>query len=227
MHRLDHDPLDNMPDLEYRHCPTTPGRNDPKIIKQDLNVGQDYAVRVQELKTSFKGNMSRQPQGPPGRVGIAERRHAAGQPVAMCYNQRTRRWRTTVDPARPFPDGAPLRQFAGGRCHVLSQMQQIDWITIGNQARDRGPPGRLHHDRILPAHAGLYGRRPDGLAVLRPDRTISPTSGHQPIQNPLCYGVVPDSYTQMDQLKISGHLTEDTRAYAFLMAGNTVNRKST
>ena len=25
---------------------------------QDLNVGQDYAIRVQELKTDFRGNLS-------------------------------------------------------------------------------------------------------------------------------------------------------------------------
>ena len=39
------------------------------------------------------------------------------------------------------------------------------------------------------------------------------------------YGVVPNSYTEMDQLKISGQLTEDTRAYAFLMAGHTVDQE--
>ena len=37
--------------------------------------------------------------------------------------------------------------------------------------------------------------------------------------------MVPDSYTQMDQLKLSGRLDEDNRVYAFLMAGNTVNEE--
>ena len=43
--------------------------------------------------------------------------------------------------------------------------------------------------------------------------------------NPYAYAVVPDSYTQMDQLKISGLVTEDNRVYAFLMIGNTVNEE--
>ena len=35
------------------------------------------------------------------------------------------------------------------------------------------------------------------------------------------YGVVPDSTTQTDQLKLSGNLNDDNRLYAFLFAGNT------
>ena len=48
-------------------------------------------------------------------------------------------------------------------------------------------------------------------------------SGTNP--NPYDYAVVPDSYTQMDQLKISGQITDDTKAYAFLMAGSTINEE--
>ena len=50
----DHDPLDNMADLDST-LPNSPGGTDPLVMKQDLNVGQDYAVRVQELKGSIKG----------------------------------------------------------------------------------------------------------------------------------------------------------------------------
>ena len=35
------------------------------------------------------------------------------------------------------------------------------------------------------------------------------------------YGVVPDSTTQTDQLKISADLNDDNKLYAFLFAGNT------
>ena len=35
---------------------------------------------------------------------------------------------------------------------------------------------------------------------------------------------MPDSYTQMDQLKLSGQITDDNKVYAFLMVGNTVNQ---
>ena len=80
--------------------------------------------------------------------------------------------------------------------------------------------------RILPAHAGLYGRRPDDVrgSTTGPE-LLTYNRRNRANPNPYAYGVVPDSYTEMDQLKISGQLTEDTRVYAFLMAGNTVNQE--
>ena len=53
LHQLDHDPLNNMAPTSASQA--SPATTNPKIIKQDLGVGQDYAVRVQELKASFKG----------------------------------------------------------------------------------------------------------------------------------------------------------------------------
>ena len=34
--------------------PTTPASPNPKVVGEDLNLGQDYAIRVEELKSSFK-----------------------------------------------------------------------------------------------------------------------------------------------------------------------------
>ena len=45
LHRLDHDPLVNMPQPV----------SGAEIIAEDLNVGEDYAVRVQDFRTDISG----------------------------------------------------------------------------------------------------------------------------------------------------------------------------
>ena len=94
LHQLDHDPLSNMAPTSASQA--SPATTNPKIIQQDLGAGQDYAVRVQELKASFKGDLCRQRQGPPGRVGNAERRDAAGQRRRHVLQPRPPRSRPTI-----------------------------------------------------------------------------------------------------------------------------------
>ena len=48
LHRLDHDPLTNMGDMQ----------SGQETIREDLNVGEDYAIRVEDVKTSFEGRLS-------------------------------------------------------------------------------------------------------------------------------------------------------------------------
>ena len=110
------------------------------------------------------------------------------------------------------------------RCHVLSQPQQIDWIT-----REIKPVVEAHlgDSLVLEYSRPMRGftaadstttRYYDGIGSLTYNRsTTNP--------NPYAYAVVPDSYTQMDQLKLSGMINDDNRVYAFLMAGNTVNQE--
>ena len=97
---------------------TTP---DPKIIKEDLGAGQDYAVRVQELKASFKGNVCDDNVKVRLDVwGMKKDGTRQVNAVAMCYTQTA--------PRLP-PDHPPVQTFSGAKCHVLSQPQQIDWTT--------------------------------------------------------------------------------------------------
>ena len=109
------------------------------------------------------------------------------------------------------------------RCHVLSQPQQIDWIT-----REIKPVVEAHlgDSLVLEYSRPMRGftaadstttRYYDGTGSLSYNPTTNP--------NPYAYAVVPDSYTQMDQLKLSGMVNDDNRVYAFLMAGNTVNQE--
>jgi hypothetical protein len=51
--RLEHNPLNQFTDVFDKNKPA-----DFNVVKQDMNVGQDYAIRVQQLKASFKGRLT-------------------------------------------------------------------------------------------------------------------------------------------------------------------------
>ena len=218
IHQLDHDPLNNIPDVTdpdvHPSLGFPNGKVDPKIIKQDLNLGQDYAVRVQELKASFKGDLTDNIRARLDVWGMQKDGTRQVNAVAMCFGQTA---------SSPPPGHPPITAYSGSRCHVLSQAQQIDWMTSeikpviearlsDNLSIEYSRPMRSFTDAD-----SITSRYYNGVGKLTYNATTNP--------NPYDYAVVPDSYTQMDQLKISGQLTDDTKAYAFLMAGNTINEE--
>ena len=120
LHQLDHDPLSNMAPTSASQA--TPPTTNPKIIQQDLGTGQDYAVRVQELKASFKADLSHNVKARLDIWGMEKDGTRQVNAVGMCYSQ------TATNP--PIPPGhPPVNTFTGSRCHLLSQPQQIDWVT--------------------------------------------------------------------------------------------------
>jgi hypothetical protein len=97
LHRLDHDPLANMGSM-------TSGE---ETIKEDLNVGEDYVVRVEDVRTSFEGRLTEHVKA---RFNFRSlRKHGERQANAMqhCFCE--------------------IRQ---NNCHVVSQRQEIDWQTV-------------------------------------------------------------------------------------------------
>jgi hypothetical protein len=231
LHRLDHDPLDNMGNPRDTYFdPATkllpkPNSADPKIIKEDINVGQDYAVRVQELKASFKTNISDNLKARLDVWGLQKEGARQVNAVGKCYANTAGNGVTNLPPDH-------LQTFAGNKCHVLSQMQQIDWITSELKPVIEARLGEsivIEYSRPMRNFTSA-----DSMTSRYYDRTgilsyLSPPSGNKaPVgifANPFPYAVAPDSYTQMDQLKISGNLGEETKAYAFLMSGNTINEE--
>ena len=212
LHELDHDPLSNMAPTSASQA--SPATTNPKIIEQDLGVGQDYAVRVQELKASIKGIVCE--DNLKVRVDVwGQEKEGTRQvnAVAMCYTQ------TATLP----PDHPPVNTFTGGRCHVLSQPQQIDWMTtevkpvIEARLTDGLTLEYSRPMRTFTADDSTTTRFYNGVGKLTYNATTNP--------DPYAYAVVPDSYTQMDQLKLSGRITDDNRVYAYLMIGNTVNEE--
>jgi hypothetical protein len=136
--------------------------------------------------------------------------------VAKCYSQ---------DATTPPPGHPPITAYSGARCHVLSQTQQIDWMTTEIkpviEAR-LGDKITIEYSRPMRNFAtadSTASRFYDGTGRLS-------YSASNPVNpNPYAYAVAPESYTQMDQVKIGAQLTDNTKAYANLMAGNTVDRE--
>jgi hypothetical protein len=230
LHRRDHDPLDNMADLNP-NLANNPGGNDPLVMKQDLNVGQDYAVRVQELKGTIKGIIVN--DGIKARLdvwGLKKEGTRQTNMTAMCYNRNVTG--AALPPDHLGLNGANLGTFKGGRCHVLSQAQQIDWTTteikpvIEVRLGDRFTMEYSRPMRNFSADDQGVSRFYDVTGSLTYNATSSNNPPlNPPNANPYLTGVAPSSYTDMDQLKISGELTENTKAYAFLMVGQTINRE--
>ena len=98
LHRLDHDPLTNLPD---------PGSGE-EIVGEDFNVGEDYAVRIQNIQTRLRGNLTKD-------VKYLLKFWVRGK-----YGERQ-----TLGTHHGAPGDVDCRV-----CHVASQRQTIDWTTI-------------------------------------------------------------------------------------------------
>jgi hypothetical protein len=215
-HQLNHDPLNNIPGPE---AATVSPPLDPKIIKQDLNVGQNYVLRVQELNASFKKQLTDDLQVRLDVWGLKKDGERQVNTQAMCYTNSP--GYGVANNLLP-PDHPPLTQFAGNKCHVLSQLQTVDWVTtevkpvVSWRVSDSLNVEYSRPMRDFSAGDSLATRFYDRTGQLSYSPTVNP--------NPYPTSVVPDSYTQMDQLKISADVAEDTKAYSYLMVGNTANQ---
>jgi hypothetical protein len=210
LRQLPHDTFPNMVDaFSPSLAPSTPpGDNstDPQpFVKQDLNLGQDYAIRVQEFKSTFKYNVTDDLRLRLDVWGMQKEGFRQANAMSQCFP-------STQDPLPPGHDA-----FVWGnspKCHVLSQAQHIDWETvevkpvveakIGDVSLEYSRPMRSfsQHDQLV---FRTYGGDPEELALA--------TLG------PFPYGVVPDSTSQFDQLKIAWKVNETNRIYAYLFDG--------
>jgi hypothetical protein len=182
LHRLDHDPLTNMGDMQ----------SGQETIREDLNVGEDYAIRVEDVKTSFEGRLNEHVKL---RLNFRSlRRFGDRQANAMqhCFCE--------------------IRQ---NNCHVLSQRQEIDWLTV----------------KIEPVIEAKYG--PVRVEYSRPMRFLDQSDQivtrrffefgpHFPTERN--YAFVPENVTQIDRLKLGVNLAAETDFYARLSAGDTQNK---
>ena len=100
-------------------------------------------------------------------------------------------------------------------CHVLSQRQEIDWLTV----------------KIEPVIEAKYG--PVRVEYSRPMRFLNQEDQvvtrrfyefgpHYPTERD--YAFVPENITQIDRLKLGVNLAEETDFYARLSAGDTQNK---
>ena len=187
--RLDHDPLTGY-DLDSG---VPPGPND-NVVSEDLNVGEDYAIRVQELDAKFKGRWSDNLKWRLNLWGQRKFGERQTNAVAHCF----------------FVGGA-----AGNTCHVLSQSQTIDWLTMEIQ-----PVVEAEFENVTVEYSRTmrsFGQD-DGIV----SRQYTNFNGFQD-GSPYNYALVPDNFTQIDRLKIGASLTENNQFYGNLFVGDTKN----
>lgn len=186
LHRLDHDPLTNMGELQ----------SGEEIVRQDLSVGEDFAVRVQDFKTSLKGKLGENLKLRLNVRAFRKQGQRQAKTVQHCFGG--------------IPQGFGL---AGqNTCHVLGQGQQIDWLTLKLEPVVEGKLGPIRAEYSRPMR--IFNQN---------DQIVSRPFGlHFPTDEP--YAFVPESYTQADRLKLSVNLPANTHAYARMQTGDTHNK---
>jgi hypothetical protein len=171
------------------------------VLVQDLNVGEDYAIRIEQLKTEVGYNLT---DNIKFRVQLFQLRkfgERQANAMARCFHPPE------------FGTTGPLGPIRS--CHVLSQRQQIDWNTTEVTPRLEGRWGPL---TIEYAHQMRFFGQNDQIVTRLENGT-----GTALIRGNLPYAFVPESTTNIDQVRLGLDLTDRTRLYAFGYAGNTVN----
>ena len=212
LRQLPHDTFPNMVDaFSPSLVPSVPpGDNstDPQnLVKQDLNVGQDYAIRVQEFKSTIKYNVNDNLRVRLDLWGMQKEGFRQASAMSQCFA-------SNLDPLPPGHDS-----FVWGnspKCHTLSQAQHIDWETFevkpvveykyGNVTIEYSRPMRVftqNDQMVFRTYGGDMGTS-----------TVLDTVG-----GPVPYGVVPNSTNQFDQLKIAWKVNDTNRFYAYLFDG--------
>ncbi|MHB8952939.1 MAG: hypothetical protein ACYC4U_08145 [Pirellulaceae bacterium] len=184
LHRLDHDPLVNLP---------RPGSG-AEIIAEDLNVGEDYAVRVQDFQTDFSGKLS---ENVKYHLDVWIRRKKGERQALGTHHGAPR-------------DGFPCRV-----CHVVSQPQEIDWLSTRVEPAIEARIGPITAEYSRPMR--FFGQ--NDAVVTRSYGSFHPYEniGVYP------YAVVPETVWQSDRLKLRTELPQQTSVYSQIFHGTTHN----
>jgi hypothetical protein len=196
LRRLDHDPLNGIADSQQQ----PPGGI--IVTKDDLNVGEDYAIRVQELNANFKGDLT---ENLKWRLGIwGMRKKGARQVNAMghCFSH----------PDAADTNGNPV---FGPSCHVLTQRQRIDWITTEIEPALEATVGSA---TVTYARTMRAFDQDDQVTTRSYDNFGGFFGGDLP------YAVVPENLTEIDRLTSNVSLLPNWDFYSSYYTGNTKNK---
>jgi hypothetical protein len=193
LHRLDSWNFDNFP----AGVPAAPSTS--RVLNHNtMNLGQDYAIRVQEFNAKFKGPLGENAKWRLNVFGINREGERQASKLAHCYN-----------------DGV----VPNNRCHVQAQSQHIDWrmAEIEPCLETTLGPVTLEYSRTM----RVFDQ--DDQIVTRRYSNASHTNW--PIANAdVPYGFATPNRTQIDRLKMSADLNDDNHFYGLLYTGDTFNR---
>jgi hypothetical protein len=194
LRRWDHDPLAGAPITGA----LGPADN---VVTQDLNVGEDYAIRVQQLDVRFQGHLTDNIKWRLNVWGQQKSGERQANATAHCFD---------VDPSAA----------TNNVCHVLSQRQTIDWLTQEIQ-----PVIEARFDNITLEYSRTMREFGQGdSAVVRQYTRFAPFAGAgNTLGAPFAYAITPENFTQVDRLKLRAQLTDTSQFYANAYYGDTEN----
>jgi len=213
IHNLSPGPLDNFPQLETD--PVTPGDYLPvpgDFVAEDLNVGQDYAMRVQQLNARFQGDLTDKIRWRLNVWGMRKAGERQVNSLANCFNHP---------------------QIAGDQrqCHLLSRRQQIDWLTMELEPVVEGKWESLTVSYSRPMRSFNQNdqslmRLHNPLPPIYNREAMPPQLGSEAFPGGAFYpyAVVPENLTQTDKLKLGADLTDGLHWYGMFYHGSTENQ---
>ena len=193
-HQLLHENLGEFPNFDATGA--------QQFRRQDVNPGEDYAIRVQELKANFKWRVNDVVKVRLDVFGMYKEGERQANAMQECY----------AHDSGLIPNTTP-----GKNCHVLSQAQHIDWQTT-----EVKPVVELNFGPVVAEYSRpmrVFNQNDQNVLRLYDSGGTATSEFGQPRY--MDYGVVPDSFTQIDQLKLSAELNDNNKFYAFLFAGDT------
>jgi hypothetical protein len=212
---IDHiepDRLLNFPQPVPEHAhPGSDPANFGQYMAEDLNVGDDYAIRIQQLKAKFHGRLSEHAKW---RLNVWHLRKSGTRQALGLSNSYD----------RPDVDGNCQA------CHLLSQRQEIDWRTVEIEPIVETTRGPVTVSFSLPVRSFTQNDQPIFRLYNPPPANqggvpVPPQLGSEayPDGAEYPYGLVPENFTQIRKLKIGIDLAESTQMYATLHHGTTDN----
>ena len=189
LRRFERDPYDNFANA-------IPQGSSPVLARTMDDVGQDYAIRVQEFNAKFKGRVNENLRWRVDVWGMKKEGERQANALGHCFNAGS-----------------------GSRCHQVSQVQTIDWTTteVKPVLEAKLGPLTLEYSRTMRAFD-----QDDGIVTRQYNTAAHP--GWQVINTDIPYGFITENYTQIDRLKMSSDLNEFNHFYGNLYAGNTHNQ---
>ncbi len=214
LHRLGHNPIggpadaNGFPPLGGFYNPPLP-EPDPgyPMWGEDLNVNEDYAIRVQQFRAHVKGDMTENVSWRLNFWGMKKEGLRQTNSAAHCFDA------SSVDPLHPSNDPS----YPNDTCHVVSQGQRIDWLTMEVEPVITARFGwlTLEYSRTMQSF-----QQSDDIVTYGTTRTNYGFGN----TNTIAYAFVPDNNTAIDRLKVLAELGPKTDLYVLGHVGNTHNK---
>jgi hypothetical protein len=182
------------------------------MFAEDVNPGQDYALRVQQLGADFKGNLSSNVRWRLNVWGLQKQGDRQANATQHCLPQHRK------PPKKRNIHGGTL-PYGVNTCHVVSKSQNVDWLTMEVEPGIEVQLGAwsIEYSRTMRSF-----QQDDQLAT-RDWSQATPYGFGTGAENG-AYAYVPENYTEIDRIKLHGDLGWYTDLYALGYVGNTHNK---